>query len=236
VAGLDFSWLSDPSYQRWLLQGLGNTILLAIVSSVLAVLIGMAGTFVLLLRHPVLDRALGAYIELFRNTPPLLQMLFFYFTLTSLGLTIHDAASNRDVPLLNAWSCAALSLSLFGGALCIEAFRSGFDAIPRATIEAARSLGYSRLALFRRVQVPIASRICLPALTNIITNLFKTTSQASVITVPELMYYAGQIYNENFRTLEVMMLVLVIYVVLVTFIALGLGRVEKMLAYPGYGR
>jgi polar amino acid transport system permease protein len=235
MGGLDFTWLSDPLYQRWLIEGVLNTFALAAVSCVLAVLIGMAGTFVLLLDNPVSNRVITAFVELFRNTPPLLQMLFLYFTLTSIGLTIRNAAGDQ-VPLLNAWSCAALSLSLFGGAMCIEAFRSGFEAIPRSTIEAARSLGYSRFALFRRVQVPIATRVCLPALTNIITNLFKTTAEASIITVPELMYYAGQIYNENFRTLEVMILVLLIYVFLVTLLAMGMGRIEKMLAYPGYGR
>lgn len=235
MGGLDFTWLRDPLYQRWLLEGVGETIVLAAVSSILAVLIGMAGTFALLAKNRFLDALISSFVELFRNTPPLLQMLFLYFTLTQIGFTVRNAAGEQ-VPLLNAWSCASLSLSLFGGALCIEAFRSGFDAIPRATIEAARSLGYSRFALFRRVQLPIASRVCLPGLTNIITNLFKTTAQASIITVPELMYYATQIYNENFRTLEVMLLVLVIYVVLVSIISVGMGRLEKMLAYPGYGK
>ena len=68
------------------------------------------------------------------------------------------------------------------------------------------------------------------------TNQFKTTSQASVITVPELMYYAGQIYNDTFRTLEVMLLVLVIYVVLVSLLAWGMMRIEAALRFPGYGR
>jgi polar amino acid transport system permease protein len=235
IGNLDFSWLADPVYQGWLLEGVWNTVLLAAVSCSLAVVIGLACTFMLLSRSLIAEKVIGGYVELLRNTPPLLQMLFLYFTLTQLGITV-TGGDGEQVPLLNAWSCAALALSLYGGALCVEVFRGGLEAIPRSTLEAGRSLGYSRWALFRRVQVPIAARICLPALTNVVTNLFKTTSQASVITVPELMYYAGQIYNENFMTLEVMLLVLLIYVVLVTLVAMGLHRVEKLLAYPGYGR
>jgi polar amino acid transport system permease protein len=231
---LEFGWLANPTYRGWLIEGVVATLRLAAVSSVLAILIGMIGALLLTWRQRAVDVVIHCYVETFRNTPPLLQMLFFYFTLTSVGLTTTDAAGHR-VPLLGAFACATISLSLFGGALCIEAFRSGFDAIPRATLDAARSLGYGPLALFRTVQMPIAARICLPALANVITGLFKTTAEASVIAVPELMYYAGQIYTDNFRTLEVMLLVLAIYVVLVSLVAYGLKRVERLLAYPGYG-
>ncbi|WP_309140141.1 amino acid ABC transporter permease [Candidatus Pantoea bituminis] len=217
------------------ISGVIQTLELAALCSLLAILIGLAGTLALTLKLPWLDAAIELFVELFRNTPPLLQMLFFYFTLTQIGFTQEDPLTGLQVPLVSAFMSAALSLSLFGGALCIEAFRSGFDAIPKATLEAARSLGYSRWGLFRHVQVPIASRICLPPLTNVLTNLFKTTSQASVITVPELMYAAGQIYNDTFRTLEVMLLVLVIYVVLVSALVWLIGWVERRLAYPGYG-
>lgn len=235
MSGLDYSWLLDPVYQQWLFQGVVQTLELAALSSALAIIIGLAGTLGLTLKLPWLDAIIELFVELFRNTPPLLQMLFFYFTLTQIGFTTEDPVTGLQVPLVSAFMSATVSLSLFGGALSIEAFRSGFDAVPKATLEAARSLGYSRMGLFCHVQVPIASRICLPPLTNVLTNLFKTTSQASVITVPELMYAAGQIYNDTFRTLEVMLLVLVIYVVLVSMLVWLIGWMERRLAYPGYG-
>lgn len=218
LGSLDFTWLADPLYRRWLLEGLGNTLSLALVSSVMAVAIGLVGAFLLLPGHRLTSAAVRLYVELFRNTPPLLP-----------------GAGGAPEPLLSGYACAAISLSVFGGALAVEAWRSGFEAVPTATTEAGRSLGYTRLALIRRVQLPIAARICLPALTNILTNLFKTTSQASIITVPELLYYAGQIYTENFRTPEVMLLVLLVYVTLVTAVALGMNRIERALRFPGYG-
>lgn len=233
--GLDYSWLLDPTYRQWLIQGLWQTLELATLSSLLAVLIGLAGAFGLTFRRPGLDAVIELFVELFRNTPPLLQMLFFYFTLTQIGFTATDPATGLQVPLVSAFASATVSLSLFGGALCIEAFRSGFDAVPKATLEAARSLGYTRWGLFTHVQAPIAARICLPPVTNVLTNLFKTTSQASVITVPELMYAAGQIYNDTFRTLEVMSLLLVVYVLLVSLLVWLMGWVERRLSYPGYG-
>jgi polar amino acid transport system permease protein len=235
LLGLDFSWLGDATYQQWLLVGVTNTIKLAAISSVAAVIIGMLGALALTLKIFWVEAIVELFVEFFRNTPPLLQMLFAYFTLSTLGLKVTDPATGLSVPLLSAFACAAISLSLFGGALAIEAFRSGIETMPRAIIEAARSLGYSRWSRFWRVEAPIATRICLPALTNILTNLFKTTSQASVITVPELMYYAGQIYNDNLRTLEVMLLILAIYVALVSVITFAMSRLERWMAFPGYG-
>ncbi|GAB4066425.1 amino acid ABC transporter permease [Ancylobacter sonchi] len=233
---LDYSWLADPVYQGWLIRGTLTTIELAFASSAIAFVIGLFGALALTLRIAWLDAVIELFVEVFRNTPPLLQMLFFYFTLSTVGLRMTDPATGVSVPLLSAFACALISLSLFGGALCIEAFRSGLDSLPRAVTEAARSLGYSRWQRFRRIEAPIASRICLPALTNIMTNQFKTTSQASVITVPELMYYAGQIYNDTFRTAEVMILVLFIYVSLVSLLSWGMVRIERVLAFPGYGK
>lgn len=234
--GLDYTWLADPSYQHWLIRGTLTTLELAFASSAIAVVIGLSGALALSLRIAWLDAFIEIFVELFRNTPPLLQMLFFYFTLSTIGLKVTDPVTGLSRPLLSAFACALISLSLFGGALCIEAFRSGLESLPKAVEEAARSLGYGRWARFRRIEVPIASRICLPALTNILTNLFKTTSQASVITVPELMYYAGQIYNDTFRTAEVMILVLLIYVTLVSLLSYTMSRIERALAFPGYGR
>ncbi len=202
----------------------------------LAVLVGLAGALVLTWRVPLASPVIRTGVELFRNTPPLLQMLFLYFALTQVGFTMFDRATGHQIPLLNAFACATISLSLFGGAACIEVIRAAIDAVPRTTVEAARSLGYSRFGLFRRVQLPIAARICMPALINIVVNLTKTTAEASVIAVPELMYYAGQIYNDNFLTLEVMLFVLVVYVTIVSLAAFGLRRFERTLAYPGYGR
>ncbi|WP_417804363.1 amino acid ABC transporter permease [Thalassospira lucentensis] len=234
--GLDYSWLADPAYQHWLVTGVINTLELAALSSSAAILIGMLGALGLSLRVFWLDALIEFFVEVFRNTPPLLQMLFAYFTLSTLGLKTTDPVTGLEMPLLSAFACACISLSLFGGALAVEAFRSGLETIPKAITEAGRSLGYSRWARFWRIEVPIASRICLPSLTNILTNLFKTTSQASVITVPELMYYAGQIYNDTFRTLEVMILILIIYVVLVSILSYGMSRLEAYLTLPGYGK
>jgi polar amino acid transport system permease protein len=233
---LDYSWLANPIYQDWLLRGLRVTLQLFAISTAFSVAIGLSCATFLSFKVWWIDAVIEMFVELFRNTPPLLQMMFFYFTLTQLGLTWTDSEAGLQRPMLSAFGAASLSLSLFGGALCTEAFRSGFEAIPRSTLEAAQAIGYSRWGLLRNVQAPIAGRVCLPMLTNVITNLFKTTSQASVITVAELMYYAGQIYNDTFRTLEVMTIVLMIYVVLVSLIAWGLVRLERKLSYPGYGK
>jgi polar amino acid transport system permease protein len=123
--GLDYSWLADPAYQQWLLTGVVNTLKLAALSSAAAILIGMLGALGLTLRIFWLDALIELFVEVFRNTPPLLQMLFAYFTFSNLGLKVTDPSTGLSVPLLSAFACAAISLSLFGGALATEAFRSG---------------------------------------------------------------------------------------------------------------
>ncbi len=91
--GLDYSWLTDPAYQQWLLTGVLNTLKLAALSSSAAIIIGLLGALALTLRIFWLDAIIELFVEVFRNTPPLLQMLFAYFTLSTLGLKVTDPST-----------------------------------------------------------------------------------------------------------------------------------------------
>jgi polar amino acid transport system permease protein len=130
---------------------------------------------------------------------------------------------------------AILSLSLFAGAFNIEIFRSGIEAIPRATIEAAESLGYSRAQIYWSVVMPLAVRNALPALGNNLVNLVKTTNLAYAIAVPELMYVSKQIWSDATNVREMMIFLLLAYVSLVALLVLGLNRLERALRIPGFG-
>ncbi|MGH7327103.1 MAG: ABC transporter permease subunit, partial [Polyangiaceae bacterium] len=124
---------------------------------------------------------------------------------------------------------------LFAGAFNVEIFRSGLEAIPRTTIEAAESLGFSRLETFVRIQFPLAFRVGLPAFTNNIVNLVKTTSLAYAIAVPEMLYAASQIWSDDLNVPEMMVFILIAYVVLVALVVWGMEGVERRLRIPGYG-
>ena len=127
----------------------------------------------------------AGFISLFRNTPPLVQIYFFYFGLGYVLPRVPDASGSLQ-PLLSNVQWAIISLSLFAGAFNIEIFRSGIEAVSRSTIEAAESARLFALADLsqRRPAAGLPRR--LPALGNNLVNLVKTTNLAYAIAVPEL--------------------------------------------------
>ena len=232
---LDYSWLGDATYLGWLKEGIYNTIVLSICCIIASCIIGFIGVWLQNFNNRWINYFLQIYIQIFRNTPPLVQLFFFFFVLANLIPKVYDPILEVEKPLLGSFSSAAISLSLFAGAFNIEIFRSGIEAIPKTMIEAAESLGFSRTQCFLQITIPLAFRICLPALNNNLVNLIKTTTLASAIATPELLYYAGQIYADNFSTLEVMLFIWFIYVVLVGVLVTLMHLLEKKLKIPGYG-
>jgi len=234
LLGLDFGWLADPLYIRWLINGTLMTILISVVGMAAAGAVGVAGAAVIHLRVPVLHDLARLLVELFRNTPPLVQLFFLYFMLSDMGLSFTDAAG-RSIPLFGGFTCVVLSLGLYNGAVAVEIIRSGITAVPRQTIEGARSLGYSRAQIFREIELPMALRLTMPAMTNNIVSLIKTSAQASLIAVADVMYYASQIMLENFRNLEVMLVIWIIYLLIASGFAGAARMVEHLLRIPGFG-
>lgn len=232
---LDFAWLSDPLYQHWLLRGLGNTVLMSLLGIVMMFAVGVVGAACIHFRVPVLDTLTTILVELFRNTPPLVQLFFLYFMLPEIGLSFTDPQTGRSVPLFTGFTCVVLSLGLYNGAIAVEIIRSGLLAVPSQTVEGARSLGYSRLKTFRYVELPIGLRLSVPAMTNNIVSLIKTSSQAALVAVADIMYGATQIMVETFRNLEVMLLIWAVYVLIASLAVLAIRRIASVFRMPGYG-
>ena len=210
------------------LLGLLTTIELSALCIVLSVLLGIVGAWVLAGRSRTGQAVVRGYVQFFRNTPPLVQLSFFYFAVGGL-LPAHGAG-----PLVSGFGWAVISFSLFAGAFNVEIFRSGIEAVPHATVEAAESLGYGRIGLYRWVLLPLGLRICMPALTNNLVNLVKTTTLAYAIGVPDLLYAASQIWSEVLNVREMMNALLVTYLVLVALLVWLMERWERALAIPGH--
>ena len=117
----------------------------------------------------------------------------------------------------------------------MEIFRSGIEAVPTSTIEAAESLGYTRLKAYIHIVLPLAFRVCLPALNNNLVNLVKTTTLAFAIAVPEMLYVSSQIWSDNVNVREMMTFLLVAYVGLVGVLVWAMNRWERAMQIPGYG-
>ena len=108
--------------------------------------------------------------------------------------------------------------------------------MPRTTVEAAESLGYTRLKAYLYVVLPLALRVCLPALNNNLINLLKTTTLAYAIAVPETLYAVKQIWSESQNVLEMMVVLLATYAVLVGVLVWLMHRWERALRIPGHSR
>lgn len=232
---LDFSWLSDPYHQLWLLRGLATTVAISILGVGLMFAFGVIGALILHFKIPLLETLTTVLVEFFRNTPPLVQLFFLYFMTSGLGLTFTDVGTGRAIPIFSGFTCVVLSLGFYNGAIAVEIIRSGLLAVPAQTVEGARSLGYTRLQTFFHVELPIGLRLSIPAMTNNVVSLIKTSSQAVLVAVADIMYGATQIMLETFRNLEVMLLIWVLYVLLASAAVVLMRRVAAAFKIPGYG-
>jgi polar amino acid transport system permease protein len=233
--GINLTFIYDGYDRRRFFEGLSNTIILSSICLVLSIVIGIVGAFARGAKSVSLRWAIGGYIEIFRNTPPLVQLYFFYFAVGALLPTVENRWGIEE-PLLGSWAWAIISLSFFAGAFNVEIFRSGIEAVPRSTVEAAESLGYTRLQIYRHVVFPLAFRVCLPALNNNLVNLVKTTTLAYAIAVPELLYMSNQIWSDSLNVPEMMITLLLVYVALVALLVAGMHRLESRMRIPGFGR
>jgi polar amino acid transport system permease protein len=199
-----------------LLRGVALTLLLWVIAFAFAL---VAGLFIGLARGSRsrwLNWPATAYIEVFRNTPVLVQLVWFYYAFPVLtGLQMRPMTA------------AALGLCLNTSAYCAEIYRGGVQSIVAGQWEAGKALGMSYWRVLWRIVLPQAVRRMLPAFTNRAVELAKMTSIASVIAVHELMYEARTFSTQSFLPLETFTVVAAIYFVLIypgTLAAYGLER------------
>ncbi len=231
--GINLSIVYDDLDRQRFITGLGNTIWLSFICIVLSVAIGLVGAWLQGSRSRPVRAAVQGYIQFFRNTPPLVQLYFFYFALGNLLPRVTDAYG-AQVPPVSNFTWAIVSFAFFAGAFNVEIFRAGIEAVPRTTVEAAESLGYGRFKAFIYIVLPLAFRISLPALNNNLVNLIKTTTLAYAIGVPELLYMSAQIWSEILNVRVMMNVLLVSYVAIVGVLVLVMSRWERAMRIPGY--
>ena len=188
------------------LNGLGTTMLLALISVAIGCVIGAFVAIMRLSRSKVLNAIATAYTEVIRDTPLLLQLYFFYFLLPDLLPAMR----------LSKFTCIAVALVINSGAYMSEVFRSGIQSIDRGQTEAARSLGLSASQTMTRIVLPQAFKNVLPAMCNEFVAVTKETSLASTFYVGDLMTQYQTISGKTYLVIEPLVIIGVIYFV-VTF-------------------
>ncbi|WP_375465516.1 amino acid ABC transporter permease [uncultured Methylobacterium sp.] len=235
TTGLNFSVFYDSYDWNRYVSGLRMTLLLGVTTILASLVLGAIGAWLQGSPSRLLRGLIDGFVVVFRNTPPLVQIFFFYFGLGTMLPASETAAGLRE-PLLGNVQWAIVSLSLFAAAFNVEIFRSGIEAVPKTTVEAAQALGYTRAKAYRYVILPLALRVCLPALNNNLVNLLKTTTLAYAIAVPETLYAVKQIWSESQNVVEMMVVLLGTYGILVGVLVWIMHRWERALRIPGYGR
>ena len=232
--GINLPFLYDAYDRDRMWNGFLMTVKLSVVCLFFSVIIGIIGAWLQSSSLVWTRRIINLYIQIFRNTPPLVQLYFFYFAIGTM-LPKVETEWGGQAPLLDAFALAVISLSFFAGAFNVEIFRSGIEAVPKSTVEAAEALGFSRLQVYKEITLPLAFRVCLPALNNNLVNLVKTTTLAYAIAVPEMLYEANQIWSDNVNVTEMMFFLLFAYFFLVGVLVAGMNKWERTLKVPGYG-
>jgi polar amino acid transport system permease protein len=231
--GINLSVFYDSYYRKLFFQGFLNTIWISAVCIICCLVLGIIGAWIQGSKSRIIRGLVYWYIQFFRNTPPLIQLYFFYFALGNLLPKIPTVYGTVAPPISN-YTWAIISLSFFAAAFNVEIFRAGIEAVPSSIIEAAESLGYTRLKAYINIVLPLAFRISLPALNNNLVNLVKTTTLAYGISVPELLYISAQIWSDQANVREMMNLLLILYIGLVGVLIYGMNKLEKKLRIPGY--
>jgi His/Glu/Gln/Arg/opine family amino acid ABC transporter permease subunit len=197
------------------LEGLALGLGLALAAILIGTLIGLACAFATLAKPRWPAKLVNVYVSAFRNTPLLVIVLFAYFALPQAGIR------------LGKYESFILSLAIYAGAYLTEVFRAGLSGVPRGVVDAGRAIGLTGFQVALYVISPIMLRNSLPALGTTFISLFKDTSIAAVIAVPELTYQARKLNTETFRVAEAWATATVLYLGTCLLIAAGLRRLES---------
>jgi His/Glu/Gln/Arg/opine family amino acid ABC transporter permease subunit len=192
-----------------LLAGLQLTVFIAAGAILLSFAVGILIAICRISKSRSLRIFASVYVDLFRNTPFLIQLYFFYFGLPDIGIPTEPITTG------------IIALGLSGAAVNAEIIRSGIETVNKGIVDAARSFALSTAQIYRYVVLPIALRIAWRPLGNAFVNLVLTTSIVSTITVNDLTGNASSIQAETFKPFEVFLIVLLIYCA-VTFTVSGI--------------
>ena len=220
-------------YLVWLLSGLGWTLALAFFGWWLAFAIGILVGINRTRPRGVASFAARLYVEIFRNTPLLVQLFLWYFVLPEmLPATAGDWLKQMPPPW-GAFVPALICLSFYTGARVAEQVRAGIEALPRGQSEAAAALGLRSDQVYRLVIMPQALRMIVPSLTSEVMGIYKNTSVALTIGVIELTAQARQISEATFQTFSAFAWATLIYLALALAAYQLMSVIDARLKIPG---
>ncbi|HXU54194.1 MAG TPA: ABC transporter permease subunit [Casimicrobiaceae bacterium] len=232
-----FGWgiVGDFFTSDAILIGLARTLELTVI----AMLVGIAlGVLIAVMRqsgNPLLSTASGVYVSVFRGTPLLVQLLFWFnfaalYPQISIGLPFGPTLQVGSVnDLITPFAAAILGLGLNEGAYMSEIVRAGILSVDHGEVEAAYALGLRKSTVMRRIVLPQALRVIVPPTGNELITTLKNTSLVSVISLPELLYSTQLIYSKNFEVIPLLIVASLWYLIVTTLLTVGQHYLERHL-------
>jgi polar amino acid transport system permease protein len=228
-------YLFDPV----VLAGVRTTILLTVVAMAIGVVLGIALAVMRLSPNPLVAGSSWLYIWFFRGTPVLVQILFWNFISAlypriSLGIPFGPQFVHLDAnTVIKPFVAVVLALGLNEGAYMAEIVRAGLLSVDEGQTEAAHSLGMSRLLTLRRIVLPQAMRVIIPPTGNETISMLKTSSLASVAAYGELLYAVQGIYDRTYRTIPLLIVASIWYLVMTSVLYVGQYYLERRFGRGG---
>ena len=215
-----------PTYWQWMLSAWGWTLSVSVCGLALALIVGsVIGTIRTLPDSPWLVRFGNAWVELFRNVPLLVQIFLWYHVVPKLFPVM---------AALPPFILVVFALGFFTSARIAEQLRSGIQALPRGQRYAGMAVGFTTWQYYRFVLLPMAYRIIIPPLTSESMNIFKNSSVAFAVSIPELIQFAMQAGEETSRVTEMYAAVTVLYIISAMVINRFMAWVEQKVRVPGF--
>jgi polar amino acid transport system permease protein len=216
------------------LHGLLVTLELTAASMAIGIALGVVLAVMRLSANPLVSGASWFYIWIFRGTPVLVQILFWFniaaiYPTFAIGLPFGgpQATHINATAAITPFIAGILALGLNEAAYYSEIVRAGIISVEEGQTEAAQSLGMTRLLTMRRVVLPQAMRVIIPPTGNETISMLKTSSLVSVIAVTELLYSVQQIYAVNYRTIPLLIVASIWYLVVTTVLSIGQFYLER---------
>ena len=217
-------------YHKFFLEGVSNTLIIAVFTVLFGTILGVLMATARMSKFKPLKWLATAYIEFFRGTPLMVQLMFIFYGLPMIGITFPKVSF---IPDFDRFAAGVVAMSLNSCAYVAEIIRSGIQAVDVGQMEAARSLGFHHREAMTLVILPQAIRNILPALGNEFVTIIKESSIVSVISIADLMFRAKGIIAKTYSSLECLAVVAIIYFLL-TF--LGGRLIALMERRMSYGR
>jgi polar amino acid transport system permease protein len=230
-----FQWgiVGHYFFSSRVLHGLVVTLELTAISMGIGIALGTLLAVMRLSPNPLVSGASWLYIGLFRGTPVLVQILFWSFISAlypqlSLGIPFGPQFAHFDAnSVITPFVAGMLALGLNEGAYMAEIVRAGIISVEEGQTEAAQALGMTRLQTMRRIVLPQAMRVIIPPTGNETISMLKTTSLVSVIATTELLYSVQLIYAVNYRTIPLLIVASIWYLIVTTVLTIGQYYLER---------